>query len=251
MFQVGELAKHFNLYIPDLLFFGKSYTSCTNRTEKFQSECVGNGLKRLGVDRCSIYAISYGGFVGCRMAEMYPEMVEKLVIVSTGVGCTEGQKAEQLKKVGVNPLDLLLPDKPDGLRLLVEMSIFKYNPTKWSPDFFLQEFIDVMCNTNRKEKQELVEHLLAGEVEYNVHNLDKEMLIVWGDKDKIFPLSFAHHLLINMGMKSRLEVIPDTGHAVNVDSPYALNALIKEFILPFSETEKIQHNQLDKGSSAP
>ncbi|XP_051135349.1 uncharacterized protein LOC127254331 [Andrographis paniculata] len=232
--QVAELSKSFNLYIPDLIFFGKSYTSGANRSDTFQAECIGLGLKRLGVERCSIYAISYGGYVGYRMAEIRSDIVEKLVIVSSGVGCSEDQKAEQLKSVGVDVLDLLLPEKPDGLRRLVEMSVFKSSPPKWVPDFMLQEFIDEMCNTNRKEKQELIEHLLADNSEYCVHSLNKETLLIWGDKDKIFPLCFGHRLKRSLGSNSRLEVIPDTGHAANIDSPHTLNALIKEHILPNS-----------------
>lgn len=140
---MGQLTESFNLYIPDLLFFGKSQTNRTNRTETFQAECVGAGLRRLGVERCSVYAISYGGYVGYRMAEIYPEMVEKMVIVSSGVGCTEDQKWEQLKNVGVDVVDLLLPEKPAGLRLLMQMTVHKSNPFKWAPDFILQEFINV------------------------------------------------------------------------------------------------------------
>ncbi|KAL0319439.1 UNVERIFIED_CONTAM: E3 ubiquitin-protein ligase SPL2 [Sesamum angustifolium] len=143
VYQVAQLAESFNLYIPDLLFFGKSHTNCTNRSETFQAECVVAGLKRLGVERCSVYGISYGGYVGYRMAEIYSEMVEKVVIVSSGVGCTEDQKGKHLKSLGVDILDLLLPEKPEGVRLLVEKSVYRSNPFKWAPDFILQEFVDV------------------------------------------------------------------------------------------------------------
>lgn len=140
---MASLAESFNVYIPDLLFFGKSYTNRTNRTEAFQAECVAAGLRRLGVERCSVYAISYGGFVCYRMAEMHPELVEKAVIVSSGVGCTQSQKGEQLKSVGVDVLDLLLPRSPPGMKRLVELSVYKSNPLRWAPDFMLEEFIDV------------------------------------------------------------------------------------------------------------
>lgn len=143
--QVGPLSRRFNLYVPDLLFFGKSYTKDTDRTDEFQARCVCEGLKRLGVERFSMYAISYGGFVGYRMAEKYEEMVEKVVIVSSGIGCTEEQKREELKKIGRNPLDLLLPEKAEDLRLLVNFSTYKFDLFKWVPDFLLQQFAHVSC----------------------------------------------------------------------------------------------------------
>ncbi|KAL7140377.1 hypothetical protein ABFS83_09G116900 [Erythranthe nasuta] len=232
VYQVGGLADSFNLYIPDLLFFGQSHTNRSNRTETFQAECVAAGLNRLGVESCSVYAISYGGFVGYRMAEIYPEMVEKVVIVSSGVGCTDNQKWEQLKSVGVGVADLLLPEEPAGLRRLVQLSVHKCGSLKWAPDFTLHEFIDKMCNTNRKEKQEMLEHLLTNKTERNIQSLSQEILLIWGDKDKIFPLSFAHHLQRDLGPRCKLEVIEDSGHAANIDSPESVNALIKGFILP-------------------
>ncbi|XP_047958216.1 2-hydroxy-6-oxononadienedioate/2-hydroxy-6-oxononatrienedioate hydrolase-like [Salvia hispanica] len=231
VYQAASLAESFNVYIPDLLFFGKSYSNRTNRTETFQAECVTAGLRRLGVERCSIYAISYGGFVCYRMAEMHPELVEKAVIVSSGVGCTQSQKGEQMKNVGIDVLDLLLPRTPVGMKRLVELSVYKSNPLRWAPDFVLEEFIDTMCNTNRKEKQELVEHLLANSEKCKVQPLSQEILLVWGDKDKIFPLNFAYELQRNLGPKASLEILRDAGHAVNFDSPDSLNDLIKGFIL--------------------
>lgn len=153
----------------------------------------------MGVRRFCIYSISYGGFVGYRMADMYPDAVEKIVIVSSGIGCTEEQRTEHLRKINRDPLELLLPQNPQDLRTLVDLSLYRYNPFKWVPDLFLREFIDVssidlehrstcndvhhvtmairafkvfvvrfsaklqvMCNEHRAEKSELVQYLLSG-----------------------------------------------------------------------------------------
>lgn len=147
MYQIKSLTESFNLYIPDLIFFGNSHSTRKDRTVEFQAKCVAEGLKGLGVKNCSMFAISYGGFVGYRMAEVYPEMVEKVVILSSGVSCTKDQKEEQLKKIGRNPVELLIPAKPADLHVLVNLSIYKYNPFKWAPDYFLQEFIDVSSSS--------------------------------------------------------------------------------------------------------
>ena len=36
-----------------------------------------------------MFGISYDGYVAYRMAEMWPEMVERVAIASCGIGCTE------------------------------------------------------------------------------------------------------------------------------------------------------------------
>lgn len=141
--QVGSLSRSFNLYVPDLLFFGKSYTKRSDRTEVFQAQCVAEGLKRLGADRFCVYSISYGGFVAYWLAEMYPKAVERLVIVSCGIGMTDEQKKEQLNKIGRNALKLLVPESAHDLRGLMSLSMHKPGPAKWVPDVFIRGFINV------------------------------------------------------------------------------------------------------------
>ncbi|KAJ0647538.1 putative alpha/Beta hydrolase [Helianthus annuus] len=46
---VSPLVSKFNVYIPDLLFFGDSYTTRPDRTEQFQAECVMAALEDVGV----------------------------------------------------------------------------------------------------------------------------------------------------------------------------------------------------------
>ena len=143
VYQVGSLSQNFNLYVPDLLFFGKSSSKRSGRTDTFQARCLADCLKRLGVDRFSVYSISYGGFVAYRIAEIFPEEVEKVVIVSSGVGSSDDQIEEQIKKIGRDPAAVLLPEHPQDLRFLVNLSVYKCKPLRWLPDIFLQEFINV------------------------------------------------------------------------------------------------------------
>ncbi|KAL6134716.1 hypothetical protein ACLB2K_066944 [Fragaria x ananassa] len=211
--QVGSLSRTFNLYVPDLLFFGKSYTKMSDRTEVFQAKCVAEGLRRRGVERFGVYSISYGGFVAYWLAAMYPEAVGRLVIVSCGIGMTEEQKKDQLNKIGRSALKLLVPESAHDLRGLVNISMHKATPVK-------------------KQKLEMAEYLLREKADLNLPILTQETLIIWGDKDAvIFPVNLAYELQRHLGPKSKVEIIKDTGHAVNMDAPISLNALITSFVL--------------------
>ncbi|XP_050231893.2 uncharacterized protein LOC126680758, partial [Mercurialis annua] len=232
LYQIGFLATKFNLYMPDLLFFGKSYSNRSGRTDEFQAKCLVEGMRRLGVGTYSVYSISYGGYVAYRMAEMCgSDEMEKLVIVSSGVGWNdEDAKREKVRKIGRDPKELLVPDNPKDLRLLVKLAVYKGKPLRWIPDFILQEFINVMGNNHRKEKIELVEYLLAKKPDSELAVLTQETLLVWGDQDDVFPVSLAYQLQRHLGSKSRVEIMKDIGHAVNVESPHALNRIITSFI---------------------
>ncbi|XP_076955131.1 uncharacterized protein LOC143629863 [Bidens hawaiensis] len=229
LLQVAQLTNDFNVYIPDLVFFGKSYSTRSERTDTFQARCVCDGIKKLGVERISVYGISYGGFVAYQMAVMEQKMVEKVVIVSSGIVFTEDQKSELLKHIGCNVVDVLVPEKPEDLRTLCRMSMHKFDVGKLLPDFFLRGFI--AADGYKKEKQELVEYLLMEKPDVHVPVLTQEALIIWGDKDKIFPIQLAHQLHRHLGLRSKLEILKDVGHAANIEAPNSLNKLATLFLL--------------------
>ncbi|KAM4099747.1 hypothetical protein ACB094_05G015300 [Castanea mollissima] len=225
--QVWPLSRSFNLYVPDLLFFGESYTNWTDRSELFQARCIREGLKRLSVNKFSVVGISYGGYVTYRMAEIYQDEVEKVVIMSSGICYTDDQKEEQLKKIGRNVFDLIVPEKAQDMRLFMNLCIYKSSPFKLIPNFFLMGFVQ----KNRKEKLELAEYMLSRKADPNLPILPKKTLLIWGEKDNIFPVFLAHQLQRHLGPKSRLAILKDSGHAVIIDLPNMVNELIKSFVL--------------------
>ncbi|GMI72367.1 hypothetical protein like AT1G17430 [Hibiscus trionum] len=230
IYQVGPLSRRFNLFIPDLVFFGRSYSKSPARSDLFQAECLVNGLGKLGVDRFSVYAISYGGFVAYRMAEMRPDAVERVVIMSSGLLYSEEQRAAQLREIGRHPSEILVPKKPDDLRLLVNLSMCKENSLNWVPDFLMRQFITLMYDHCRKEKIELANYLVEKKADTNLPVISQETLIIWGDRDKVFPLELAYKLQRHLGSNARLEIIKNAGHAANMESPDELNRLILSFV---------------------
>ncbi|KAK6920802.1 Alpha/beta hydrolase fold-1 [Dillenia turbinata] len=144
--QVQSLSPFFNLYVPDLVFFGGSSTSCSERSEVFQAESVGRLMEKLGVESYSVMGTSYGGFVSYHVARMWPERVEKVVIASSGVNMTTKDGEELMRRANVEKLeDLMLPHTPSQLRTLMRLAIFK--PVPRLPDFFLHHFLRVRAPT--------------------------------------------------------------------------------------------------------
>nr|XP_043637369.1 uncharacterized protein LOC122608339 [Erigeron canadensis] len=240
IFQVRQLTHDFNVYIPDLVFFGESYSTKLDRSVWFQAKCVREGLKKMKVKKCSVYAISYGGFVGYQMAAAADDdeeeiilMVEKLVIVSSGIVCKHDSKLEHVNKIGRNVVDLLVAKTPEDLRMLCRMSVSKYDFTKWFPDFFLWGFIDFeRC---KREKEELVHELLMEKPDIDLLVVKQETLLVWGEKDHVFPVEWAYQLHRHLGVKSKLHIIKGVGHALNLEAPYSLNRFISTFVLGSSQ----------------
>ncbi|CAL1389971.1 unnamed protein product [Linum trigynum] len=147
MWQYGDhlrqFTARFNVYVPDLLFFGQSHTRRAERSEGFQAECLMRMLRAHGVERASLVGISYGGFVGYSMAAQFPGAIDRLVLCCAGVCLEEKDMEDGLFKV--RNLDeaasILMPQTPEKLKELMRFSFVK--PAKGVPTYFLSDFIDV------------------------------------------------------------------------------------------------------------
>ncbi|XP_042467441.1 uncharacterized protein LOC122050615 [Zingiber officinale] len=123
--QIGALSRSFDLYIPDLLFFDRSRSSCADRSVGYQARCVAEAMRLLGVARYSVMGISYGGFVAFHLAEMEAESVERVAILTAGICMSPEQLRVMSAKEKRDVCELLLPQKADDLRALVNRSMYR------------------------------------------------------------------------------------------------------------------------------
>ncbi|KAG9451495.1 hypothetical protein H6P81_011460 [Aristolochia fimbriata] len=225
------LHANYNVYVPDLLFFGDSYTTRPERSVSFQAQCVMRLMESLGVERMSLIGVSYGGFVSYSLAAQFPAAVEKLVLCCAGV-CLEGKDLEEGLFV-VKDLDeaasILMPQTPDRLRQLMRLSFVR--PARGVPSCFLADFIDVMCTEFVKEKRELIQSILKERSSTNLPKINQPTLIIWGEQDQIFPVELAYRLHRHLEGNSELVIIKNTGHAFNLEKPKEFCKHLKAFLV--------------------
>ncbi|OWM84089.1 hypothetical protein CDL15_Pgr009336 [Punica granatum] len=229
--QVQFFAPHFNVYVPDLLFFGGSTTASSERSEIFQAESLGKLLvMELKLERFSIAGTSYGGFVAYRMAEMWPEKVDKVVIASSGLNLRKRDNEGLLKRAGLEKIEeLMLPTNPGQLRTLVDLAVFKR--LNMAPNFLLIDIINKLYSENRKEKMELLKGVTLGKDDNpHISRLQQEVLLLWGEHDQLFPLEMATELKQLLGEKVKLEVMKNTSHVPQIEAPLRFNNIVKSFL---------------------
>ncbi|MED6168962.1 hypothetical protein PIB30_016882 [Stylosanthes scabra] len=241
---VSNLTCRFNVFVPDLVFFGDSYTTGPERSESFQARSVMAMLEAHGVQsRVNIVGLSYGGFVAYSMAAQFPESVDRLVLCCAGVCLEEKDMYEGMFKVRSveEAASLLLPETPEKIRELVKLTFVK--PIKVLPSCFLNDFIDVMCTEYRQERKELIQALHKDRKMSNLPKISKPTLIIWGEQDQIFPLELAHRLKRHIGEKAQLVVLKNAGHAINVEKPKEMYKNIKSFLIdPLTPSKQENHS---------
>ncbi|KAJ4787679.1 alpha/beta-Hydrolases superfamily protein [Rhynchospora pubera] len=187
-FQIGALAKSYDLYVPDLLFFGLSQTSSTDRSVRFQADCMIAALMWLGVEKCTVVGFSYGGFVAFKMAEIKPDMVHSLVISGSLVARTESKSKPMLESLGRKSFaELLLPETVEGLKALLSSGSYR---KFWLPNFIYKDFLEVMFS-HRKERAELLEAMIVNNNDVSLPNFSQKILLLWGDNDSFFRVQLA------------------------------------------------------------
>ncbi|XP_065026601.1 uncharacterized protein LOC135650878 isoform X1 [Musa acuminata AAA Group] len=221
----------FDLYVPDLLFFGASKALGPDRSESYQASCIAAAMEAAGVRRFGLMGVSYGGFVAYRMAAMYPAAVERVVLCCAGVCLEERDLASGLFVVSDmgEAIEILLPQRPEKLRQLVRLSFVRPPPVM--PSCFLWDYIQVMCTNYVREKTELIHALINDRKLSDLPMITQPTLIIWGEQDQIFPLELGYRLKRHLGDNARLVVISNAGHAVNLEKSKELCRHIIAFFL--------------------
>ncbi|KAE7998055.1 hypothetical protein FH972_002633 [Carpinus fangiana] len=243
---ISPLIPHFNVYVPDLVFYGDSYTVRPERSEAFQARCLMGVLEAQGVVKTvHVAGISYGGFVAYSMAAQFRERVERVVLCCAGVCMEEKDMDEGLfvvKSVD-EAASILLPRTPEKMRQLLRLTFFKVN-YKGVPSCFLNDFIHMMCTKYHQEKKDLIEALHKGRKLSDIPKINQPALLIWGEQDRVFPLELAYRLERHVGENAQLVIMKNAGHAINIEKPKEMVKLIKSFLihpLP-SPTKQVNHS---------
>ncbi|XP_052201974.1 uncharacterized protein LOC127807852 [Diospyros lotus] len=243
---VRAVAPHFNVYVPDLVFFGGSYTTRPDRSDAFQARCVMGVLLANRVGKMVVAGMSYGGFVAYSMAAQWPEAVERVVLCCAGVCLEERDLAEGLFRVAdvEEAARILLPRTAAEMRELMRYTLVK--PPLIIPSCFLQDYVDEMFSENVEEKKELLRAIPKGRKLLDLPKIPQPTLIIWGDLDRVFPLELGYRLKSHLGENAELVVIKNAGHAFNVEKPKELDKHLKPFLfsatLPLPNTSSLASN---------
>ncbi|XP_044469111.1 monoacylglycerol lipase ABHD6 [Mangifera indica] len=226
-FQVGALTKKYSVYVPDLLFFGGSITDNADRSPAFQAHNLAKGLAKLGVEKCVIVGFSYGGMVAFKMAELYPSLVESMVVSGSILAMTDSISEENLSRLGFSTSsELLLPNSVKDLKALLSIAAHK---KLWFPDRLHKDYLEVMFN-NRKERSELLEALVISNKDPIIPKFPQKIHLLWGEKDQIFNLELAHTMKEQLGENATFQGIENAGHLVHLERPCVYNRCLKQFL---------------------
>ena len=211
-----NLVKHgYRVIVPDMPGFGES----DSPDKPWNGEDYLNWLLeftknyKLKTPFCVI-GHSFGGGLAIKLAIEYPQLIKNLVLVATA---RMGRKRKFRKKAVyvIAKIGRLIAFIP-GFEII--RKIF-YKFIVGSRDY----------ERTKGDMRETIKLILKEDLSKQIHKIETPTMIIWGDKDKATPIEDAYFIKREI-KNSKLEIIKNAGHALNLEYPEKLATLIYNFI---------------------
>jgi pimeloyl-ACP methyl ester carboxylesterase len=213
------LSRNHRVIAPDLLGFGRSSKPLISYRIATFVEMLERFLHTLGLKQVSLVGNSVGGWVCASFALQFPERLKKLVL-NDAIGIVAGSA-----EVG---LDL----RPSSLQRTREILEFMFYDKRCATDGLVEAAYEFHLERNDGPTIASVLEMINARLDRlddRVAQVAVATLLVWGDSDRVSPLSVAenYHKLIR---GSKLEVIPQCGHLPPLEKPAELVSSILRFL---------------------
>lgn len=172
------------------------------------------------IDKATIVGHSMGSFVAQHVAVAAPERVKRMVLSGSATTIRNSVVTELQREV--NALKDPVPEK--FVREFQTSTIF-HSP---SEDFF-NGAVKASLNLPARVWREVMTEMLSPKSQVELAKIRVPTLILWGDKETVFPRSEQDALLAALP-NARLKVYEDTGHAMHWERPERFAKDLQEFM---------------------
>ena len=177
-------------------------------------------MDAMNLKQATIVGHSIGSFVAQHVAALAPERVTKLVLVASATTVRNHTVLELQREI-----DKLADHVPESFARDFQLST-AYQPL---PPEFLQGVVKQSLKTPARVWREVMAEMVSPDANVELKKIKTPTLILWGDKETIFPRS-EQELLVSALKNSTLKVYADTGHAPHWERPEWFARDLQDFI---------------------
>ena len=208
-----ELAGRFEVLVPDLPGYGNSERPDFARHPRDIAIIMQQFLDKLTIDRVALVGLGFGGWIAAEMATMAQRRLSALVLVAPmGLLPEEGDIYDQML---ADHIEYVM--EGFGTQDAYDRQ-FGAQP---DPQTAYQWDLNKEMTARIAWKPYMISHQLP----HLLRAVETRTLLVWGQQDKIVPLD-AGRLNGNALPNAHLEILPDAGHSVEMESPVELAKLV-------------------------
>ena len=213
--------KRYHVYAPDLRGHGESDRPASGYTfPDFAGDIIAF-MDAKDIKKATIVGHSMGSFVAQHVATMAPERVEKLVLVGTAPAVRNGEVSQL--QIEVNALT-----DPVPLKFVTEFQ--KSVVTRPVPDEFMDRVVQESMKLPARVWKDTMAGMLAHDASVTLSKIKSPTLIIWGDRETVFPKRADQETLLKRIPKASLKVYEGTGHCPNWEEPARFARDLEEFM---------------------
>jgi pimeloyl-ACP methyl ester carboxylesterase len=207
-------------------------SSVPERLEDYSQDILVDDLRalmdHLGIDRAHIVGLSMGGNVALNFALRYPGRCHGIVVAGCGGGTTDRERFEKdvtevVTMLGTEGLEAFADRYAVGA---ARLPFKRKDPHGW------QEFRAALSRHSALGSALTIQGVQRNRptifsLKEQLNRLDVPTLVLIGDEDEpcVDPAVFMKREIPTAG----LVVIPQSGHAINLEEPAAFNAAVADF----------------------
>lgn len=172
-----------------------------------------------GLERCDLMGVSLGAALAADIAALWPELVDRLVLVSA-LGLFDENDP------GADPF----AQRPDELPQLLCTDPKRYVAHTAAPEGADPVEWTVTATRAKEAAARLLWPLGDTGLASRLGRIGQETLLVWGAGDRIVPASYRARYESGISGKTQVELIEGAGHLVDLDAPERLALRVDAFL---------------------
>jgi pimeloyl-ACP methyl ester carboxylesterase len=225
---LDRLAERHTVYAPELPGTSPEDPQAIREIQTFWELLLvyEEALRRLGLERPAAVGQSFGGMIAADLAACFPQLFGKLVLLAP-FGLWRDDAPIPLVEMVTAPPEQM----PEYLFVhpgteAAQASLALPEDPEQIPTAIAQIDWNIGCAS--KFAWPIADHGL----ERRLHRVAVPTLVVWGRDDALVPVVYAEEFG-NRIPTSRVEIIDECGHALQVDQPQRTWTLISEFLIEY------------------
>lgn len=179
------------------------------------------------IAKCHLIGYSMGGRLALFFAKKFPDLVDKLIIVSSHLGL-EDQKEKKVRLLQDNAWAEKLQNQPIEQFLTEWYNQPLFNSLRKNSRF--QEILKRRSKVNPKDAAEVLQNLSLAKQKAlwkDLASFTQSMLFICGAEDEKYVSLYEK---IPVGPKVQVTAIPMAGHAPHLEKPDAFAATVLQFL---------------------
>jgi pimeloyl-ACP methyl ester carboxylesterase len=227
LFVLPYFKEKYKIILLDFIFQGQSDKAEHWRDFDQHANDVKHVLQQEKINKATIIGLSYGSMVAQNFAVNHPNFVNKLILISTFAHKTPYYEAIELS--WWRALEF------GGYNLMLDIML----PSVLSEEYFSHPIIPIQlmkeARLDAQQNKQAIFNLMQATKERkdyrpNLEKINVPTLIIQGEKDLLLPVHLAQEVHKHI-KDSKLKVISNAGHTLNLEHVPDVCGYIKEFLL--------------------